>query len=76
MRTTISLDDDVLAAARALATRQHKTLGEVVSELARGSLRREAPAPVARNGIRLLPARDGAQPATLALVNGLRDEVS
>ena len=73
MRTTLSLDDDVLAAARAMAEQQHKTLGEVVSELARRSLQ---PATVAavRNGIRLMPARRGAGRATLDQVNQLRDE--
>ena len=35
MRTTLTIDDDVLAAAKGLASRQKKTLGEVVSELAR-----------------------------------------
>ena len=35
MRTTLQLDEDVLSAARALAERQGRTLGEVVSELAR-----------------------------------------
>ena len=35
MRTTLSIDDDVLAAAKGLAARQNKTVGEVVSALAR-----------------------------------------
>jgi hypothetical protein len=34
---TLKLDEDVLAAARVLAQQQDKTLGEVVSELARRS---------------------------------------
>ncbi|KLJ00336.1 CopG family transcriptional regulator [Luteimonas sp. FCS-9] len=74
MRTTLSLDDDVLAAARALAQAQGRSLGEVVSELARKGLRPAAPAPRYRNGIPLLPARPGADRATLELVNRLRDE--
>lgn len=75
MRTTLKLDEDVLAAARALAQQQGKTLGEVVSELARRALQPVAAAPVMRNGIRLLPVREGAQPATPELVNRLRDEL-
>jgi hypothetical protein len=75
MRTTLKLDEDVLAAARALAQQQDKTLGEVVSELARRGLQPVAAAPVTRNGIRLLPVREGARPATLELVNRLRDEL-
>ena len=34
----MDLDDDVLAAAKAIARREHRTAGEVVSELARRSL--------------------------------------
>lgn len=75
MRTTLKLDEDVLAAARVIAQQQDKTLGEVVSELARRGLQPAASAPAMRNGIRLLPVRVGAQPATLELVNRLRDEL-
>jgi hypothetical protein len=74
MRTTLSLDDDVLAAARALAEHQRKTLGEVVSELARKGLAPAETVPQYRNGIRLLPVRPGAGPVTLELINELRDE--
>lgn len=75
MRTTLRLDEDVLAAARALAQQQDKTLGEVVSELARRGLQPVAATATVRNGIRLLPVREGARPATLELVNRLRDEL-
>ena len=73
MRTTLQLDEDVLAAARALAERQGRTLGEVVSELARKGLAPTA-APQFRNGIRLMPLRADAKPTTLAEINELRDE--
>lgn len=75
VRTTLRLDEDVLAAARALAEQQHKTLGEVVSELARRGLK-PPPRTVTRNGIALMPVREGARPATLEQVNRLRDEAS
>jgi hypothetical protein len=39
MRTTLSIDDDVLEAARALTRLDNRTLGEVISELARRGLR-------------------------------------
>ena len=74
MRTTLTLDDDVLGAAKAIAQRQNKALGEVISELARHSLA----APIARrerNGIRLLPAGGATAPVTLEQVNALRDEI-
>ena len=35
MRTTIAIDDDVLAVARALAERKGSSLGSALSELAR-----------------------------------------
>jgi hypothetical protein len=38
MRTTLDLDDDVIAAARELASESRRSLGSVVSELARRGL--------------------------------------
>ncbi|HNM83141.1 MAG: antitoxin [Mycobacterium sp.] len=38
MRTTLDIDDDVIAAARELATSERRSLGAVVSELARRGL--------------------------------------
>jgi Arc/MetJ family transcription regulator len=38
MRTTLDIDDDLLAAAKELARRQGSTAGEVVSRLLRHSL--------------------------------------
>ena len=75
MRTTLAIDDDVLVAARHLAERDRKTVGEVVSALARQGLSRGArSARAARNGVPLLPLRKGAAPVTLEIVNQLRDE--
>lgn len=74
MRTTLKLDEDVLAAARALARQQDRTLGEVVSELARRGLAPAAAAPEYRNGIRLMPVRPGARSMTLEEINELRDD--
>ena len=46
MRTTLDLDDDVLASAKEIARREGKTAGRVLSELARRALTQgEAPAP-------------------------------
>jgi hypothetical protein len=38
VRTTLELDDDVVAAARELAAGQRRSLGSVISELARRGL--------------------------------------
>ena len=45
MRTTLAIDDDVLEAARAIAEQTRRSLGDVISDLARRGLkpRREAP---------------------------------
>jgi len=75
MRTTLTIDDDVLAAARDLAEYQQKTVGEVISSLARKALRPAEPVRVVRNGIRLLPIQPGSSPVTLEHVNQLRDEL-
>lgn len=41
MRTTLTLDDDIYHAAKALATTTGRSLGGVLSELARRALRPE-----------------------------------
>ena len=73
-RTTLSLDDDVLDAARAIAARDDRAIGEVVSDLARQSLSRRRPK---RNrlGLPLLPSSGERRKVTLAMVNRLRDEL-
>ena len=75
MRTTLAIDDDVLTAAKAIARQQRKSLGEVVSELARRALRSPRAAK-SRNGIPLLPVSDPQAVVTLETVNALRDEVA
>lgn len=75
MRTTLAIDDDVLAAAKGLAARQHKSVGEVISSLARQALRPIVPSGNTRNGVPLLPVRASATPVTPELINQLRDEL-
>ena len=75
MRTTLAIDDDVLAAAKHLAEREQRTVGEVISSLARQALARTGRGTrTERNGIPLLPSKKSASPVTLELVNQLRDE--
>jgi hypothetical protein len=75
MRTTVTIDDDVLAAAKVIAAREDKTLGEVLSSLAREALRPSQRAGRSRNGVPLLAVRPDAAPVTSELVNRLRDEL-
>jgi hypothetical protein len=74
MRTTLAIDDDVLTAAKAMAELQDRSLGEVISDLARRALQRPKPDGV-RNGIPLLSSKTGGKPVTLEIVNTLRDEM-
>ena len=60
MRTTLRIDADVLRVARSLARAEGKTIGEVVSELARKGLR---PAPPKKRGRSKLPTFDVPQDA-------------
>jgi len=74
MRTTLSIDDDVLAAAKGLASLQHKSVGEVISELTRQALHPNTQSVKFRNGVPLLSMRTGVA-VTPELVNQLRDEL-
>ena len=73
MRTTLTIADDVLTAAKALAEQTNRTIGEVVSDLARASLRPKHPQRE-RNGIPLLPVRNPDAMVTPEIVNALRDD--
>jgi hypothetical protein len=75
MRTTLTIDDDVLAAAKSLADVQHKTTGEVLSALARQALQPTHPTRRYRNGVPLLEVKPNSTPVTMELVNQLRDEL-
>jgi len=78
MRTTLSLDADVLASARVLARQRGESLGALISELARKGLHQPLPQSAGqssrRNELLLLPLRAEGSPVDLELVNGLRDE--
>lgn len=71
MRTTLDIEDSVLAAARALAQSEGVSLGAAVSLLARRGL---APtAPVERDGFPVFDVAHDLPPLTLELVNAHRD---
>ncbi len=72
-RTTLAIDEDVLAYARQLSEASGKPLGTVISDLVRTAMTKPE-ATSTRNDIRLLPTGTAAGRATLADVNRLRDE--
>ncbi len=76
MRTTLVIDDDVLALAKSLADTRRSTAGKIISELARKGLRPQSrlPASAKRNGFVLMPPRKKGRQVTMELVNRLRDE--
>jgi len=57
MRTTIDIDDDVLQAAKELATKEKSTAGRVISQLARRTLATSSTTKRTRNTVPVLPRR-------------------
>jgi len=73
VRTTLDIDDDILAAAKELAAAEKASMGKVISELARAALRRGSPAASkTRNGLPLLSGRRSL--VTAEQVDRLLDE--
>jgi hypothetical protein len=75
MRTTLAIDDDVLAAAKEMAATERKSVGEVISALARTAMRPVSSSRATRNGVPLLPVRPGAPRVTSELVRQLQEEL-
>lgn len=72
MRTTLDIDDDVVAAARELAGEERRSLGSVISELARRGL---TPAKVDVSGdLPVISVPDGTPPITPEMVRRALDE--
>ena len=63
MRTTVTIDNDVLAVARALAERNGTSLGRAISELARRGFR-SAPAAVEQGEGAVFAVDSDAAPIT------------
>jgi hypothetical protein len=75
MRTTLVIDDDVLSAAKEMAALENKSVGEVISSLARRALSPEESKLKSRNGVPLLRVRKGATRVTSESVHQLREEL-
>lgn len=76
MRTTIDLEDQILAVVRDLAHVENRSMGNVLSDLAREALLKRIPTAgfSKRNGVPLLPRRPGAAPVTMELIDRIREE--
>ena len=77
MRTTIDIAADVLHAAKERARREKRTIGEIISELARNALNAPPPtttarAPKALYGLRPFAKRGGI--VTNDLIDKLRED--
>lgn len=77
MRTTLDIADDVLAAAKERARREHRTTGEVVSDLLRQALTAPLTPPAVREpkavyGLKPFPRCGGV--ITNELIDQLRGE--
>ncbi len=68
MRTTLAIDDDVLAMAREMAASERKSVGEMISALARRAMRPAISCYAFRNGLPLLPVRSGTPKVTSEIV--------
>jgi hypothetical protein len=75
LRTTLAIDDDVLAAAKEMAAIERKSVGDVISALARTAMRPASSRLRTRNGVPLLPLRPGAPRVTSELVRQLQEEL-
>ena len=75
MRTTVRLDDDILFAVKERARREHRTAGEVLSDLARQALAGGRPASDTRRGLHgFHPLPHRGPPVTNMLIDQLRED--
>jgi hypothetical protein len=73
MRTTLNLDEDVVRAARSLARQRSKSLGEVISELARRGIL-AVRATTKRGELPVFKVNPHERPLTLEDVKRIEDE--
>jgi hypothetical protein len=75
MRTTLSIDEDLLVAAKALAAQRKVSVGKIVSELMRKGLNAEARIETGPGGFPVFPVPPHARPITLEAVKEAEDEL-
>jgi hypothetical protein len=72
-RTTVSIDDDILAAAKALARAEGRSVGAVISDLARRGLRPGLTS-TRKGGVPVFSVPEDAGPLTIEDVARALDE--
>jgi hypothetical protein len=76
VRTTVDLDDDILAAARSLARAQGRSMGAVLSALARRGLADDTQITAPTGGFPVFDVPAGGRPITSEMVRAAQDEVA
>jgi hypothetical protein len=74
MRTTLDIDDDVVAAARELAACERRSLGSVISALARQGLTPARVDTETDDGLPVIRVPAGTSPITPEMVRRALDE--
>lgn len=75
MRTTVDIDDDVLTAARSLARSQRRSIGTVLSELARRGLNPSSPTTAGPGGFPAFATADGPPITSESVRAALADDL-
>ena len=73
MRTTLSLDPEIMNAARQIAASRSISIGEVISELARRGLEARSKS-ATRDGFPVFQVPNGSRPLTLEDIRQDEDE--
>ena len=73
-RTTLTIEDDALSAAREYAKRRRQTLGQAVSELVRRAAQREL-ATEEIGGFHVVKLQPGSPKVTAAKLKELEDQI-
>jgi len=74
MRTTVRIDDDLLDAARSLASQQDAPLGQVISDLIRRGIRSMSTIPPSEDGFPVFQIPESARPISLSTVRMAEEE--
>ena len=74
MRTTLNIDDDLLATTKAIAARDEKPLGMVISDLLRKAVQPEIKPAKKKNGITLFPVTKNSRIVTHDSIKNLLED--